>query len=152
MLCVMNKHCRVHSLTERRPLGIPTVRCRAAQETVRALINPIFDAEFHDNSHGFRWNDRWKYPAPNQEVSSGWRDGRGKLMPTRKGIPQGGVISPLLVNIVLNHLDWRLDVMGYKFVRYADDFVVLCKSKRQAEKALQAVRFLPVCLYHPYGW
>jgi RNA-directed DNA polymerase len=37
-----------------RPLGIPAVRCRVAQEVVRSLINPIFDAEFHDNSHGFR--------------------------------------------------------------------------------------------------
>ncbi len=64
----------------------------------------------------------------------------GKLSPTRKGTPQGGVISPLLANIVLNHLDWRLDELGYKFVRYADDFVVLCKTKRQADKAFQAVR------------
>ena len=37
-----------------RPLGIPSVRCRVAQEVVRSLINPIFDAEFHNNSHGFR--------------------------------------------------------------------------------------------------
>ena len=37
-----------------RPLGIPSVRCRVAQEVVRSLINPIFDAEFHHNSHGFR--------------------------------------------------------------------------------------------------
>ena len=37
-----------------RPLGIPAVRCRVAQEVVRSLINPIFDAEFHNNSHGFR--------------------------------------------------------------------------------------------------
>jgi RNA-directed DNA polymerase len=55
-------------------------------------------------------------------------------------LKQGGVISPLLANIVLNHLDWRLDELGYKFVRYADDFVVLCRTKPQAEKALQAVK------------
>ncbi len=60
----------------------------------------------------------------------------GQLLPTRNGTSQGGVISPLLANIVLNHLDWRLEEKGYKFVRYADDFVVLVKSKRQAEKAL----------------
>ena len=51
----------------------------------------------------------------------------------------GGVLSPLLANIVLNHLDWRLEALGYKCIRYADDVVVLCKTKRQAEKALAAV-------------
>ncbi len=45
----------------------------------------------------------------------------GEVRPTRKGTPQGGVVSPLLANIVLNHLDWRLEELGYKFVRYADD-------------------------------
>ena len=51
----------------------------------------------------------------------------------------GGVRSPLLAHIVLNHLAWRLEALGYKFVRSADDFVVLCKTKLQAEKALAAV-------------
>lgn len=64
----------------------------------------------------------------------------GKLKPTRKGTPQGGVASPLLANSVLNHLDWVLDEHGYKFVRYADDFVVLSKSKEEAEKALTVVK------------
>jgi len=72
----------------------------------------------------------------------------GKVLSTRKGTPQGGVISPLLANIVLNHLDWRLDDLGYKFVRYADDFVVLCKTNRQAEKAMQAVT---VCIEEELG-
>jgi len=60
----------------------------------------------------------------------------GQLRPTFKGTPQGGVISPLLANIVLNRLDHELDRQGYKFVRYADDFVILCKSKEQAQEAL----------------
>jgi retron-type reverse transcriptase len=64
-------------------------------------------------------------------------EGEGK--PTRKGTPQGGVISPLVANLVLNHLDWRVEALDYRFVRYADDCVVLCTPKRQAEKALQAV-------------
>jgi group II intron reverse transcriptase/maturase len=64
----------------------------------------------------------------------------GKFVPTRKGSPQGGVISPLLSNIVLNHLDWTLDKKGYKFVRYADDFVILTKSHQEAEKALEEVK------------
>ena len=42
---------------------------------------------------------------------------------TTLGTPQGGVISPLLANIALNSLDWQLHNAGYRFVRYADDFV-----------------------------
>jgi RNA-directed DNA polymerase len=60
----------------------------------------------------------------------------GVFKPTRVGTPQGGVISPLLANIVLNHLDWRLQELGYRFVRYADDFVVLCRTKTEAGEAL----------------
>ncbi len=59
----------------------------------------------------------------------------GVFKPTTVGTPQGGVASPLLANIVLNHLDWQLHKLGYRFVRYADDFVVLCQSKTQAEEA-----------------
>jgi group II intron reverse transcriptase/maturase len=64
----------------------------------------------------------------------------GRLRPTTKGTPQGGVISPLLANIVLNELDWRLEAAGYQFVRYADDFVVLCESRTAAEEALALVQ------------
>ena len=64
----------------------------------------------------------------------------GVFKPTKVGTPQGGVISPLLANIVLNHLDWQLDKAGYRFVRYADDFVVLCQNQAQAEEALKVVQ------------
>ena len=60
----------------------------------------------------------------------------GVFKPTNIGTPQGGVISPLLANIVLNKLDWRLHDAGYRFVRYADDFVVVCRTRRQAQEAL----------------
>ena len=63
----------------------------------------------------------------------------GVFKPTTIGTPQGGVISPLLANIVLNHLDWRLHEHGYRFVRYADDFVVLCPTTAQAEEAWSLV-------------
>jgi len=56
----------------------------------------------------------------------------GKMIPSRKGTPQGGVISPLLANIYLNHLDRFWVEKGYirraKLIRYADDFVILCKD------------------------
>ena len=64
----------------------------------------------------------------------------GVFQPTRVGTPQGGVMSPLLANIVLNHLDWKLHAAGYRFVRYADDFVVCCQSERQAQEALALVQ------------
>jgi group II intron reverse transcriptase/maturase len=60
----------------------------------------------------------------------------GKYIYTRKGTPQGGVISPLLANIVLNKFDWALEKAGYKFVRYADDFVILTKTQETAKRAL----------------
>ena len=63
----------------------------------------------------------------------------GVFKPTTIGTPQGGVISPLLANIVLNKLDWRLEEAGYRFVRYADDFVVVGKDRKQAEAALALV-------------
>ena len=63
----------------------------------------------------------------------------GVFKPTTVGTPQGGVVSPLLANIVLNFLDWTLHQRGYRFVRYADDFVVLCLSRAHAEEALHRV-------------
>ena len=64
----------------------------------------------------------------------------GVFKPTNIGTPQGGVISPLLANIVLNHLDWQLHEAGYQFARYADDFVVVCQDQRQAHEALALVK------------
>ena len=63
----------------------------------------------------------------------------GVFKPTTVGTPQGGVISPLLANIVLNRLDWALHRAGYHFVRYADDFVVVTESTEQAQEALTLV-------------
>jgi len=64
----------------------------------------------------------------------------GKFHPTTKGTPQGGVVSPLLANAVLNKLDTELDKRGYRFVRYADDFVILCKTEQLAHGALEIVQ------------
>jgi RNA-directed DNA polymerase len=56
------------------------------------------------------------------------------------GAPQGAVLSPLLSNIYLNPLDHQMAAAGYAMVRYADDFVILCKSQAEAEQALTQVR------------
>jgi RNA-directed DNA polymerase len=169
-----------------RPLGIPTIKCRVAQEVLRQLINPIFESRFHDNSFGFRPGRNCHQAVERllQHARQGYRyivdvdikgffdniphylimeslaakiaDGNilstiekllnsgvmeeGELRPTPKGTPQGGVISPLLANAVLDHLDWHLEAQKLHFVRYADDFVVLCKTRSEAEKALDVIR------------
>ena len=60
--------------------------------------------------------------------------------PTEQGTPQGAVISPLLANIYLHPLDLRMQAEGWEMVRYADDFVILCRTKAEAEAALQRIR------------
>ncbi len=56
------------------------------------------------------------------------------------GTPQGAVISPMLANLYLHPLDQRMTKLGYRMVRYADDFVILCPSASQAQAALQEVK------------
>jgi RNA-directed DNA polymerase len=67
------------------------------------------------------------------EEAKGWQ-------PTERGTPQGGVISPLLANLYLNALDQQMAAAGREMVRYADDFVILCRSEAEAQAALEAVR------------
>ena len=67
----------------------------------------------------------------------------GKTHPTVKGVPQGGPLSPILSNIVLDDLDKELEKRGHRFVRYADDFAICVRSQRAAERVMQSVkRFL----------
>lgn len=171
---------------QRRPLGIPAVRDRVAQEVIRRLLEPIFERMFHPDSYGFRkkrnchkavrrvlqlfqlgykhvldadikaFFDMIPHSLIMKAVAAEVADGNilglierflksgvmedGKFIPTTKGTPQGGVISPLLANIVLNYLDWHLEKRGYRFVRYADDFVVLTRTKAEAERARTVVK------------
>lgn len=171
-----------------RPLGIPAVRDRVAQEVLRQLLSPIFERRFHDDSYGFRpgrschqavervlelrrqgyghvldadisgFFDNLSHRAVMHELSAVIADGNilrlvekflkagvlegGKFLATRVGTPQGGVASPLLANIALNLLDWHLHERGFRFVRYADDFVVLCQSESQAKEARTEVEHL----------
>jgi group II intron reverse transcriptase/maturase len=168
-----------------RPLGIPAVRDRVAQEALRRLLHPLFEPLFHDASFGFRprrnchqaleqllklhdagyrvvldadicgFFDNLPHAVIMEAVAAQVADGNilrliekflrcgvmeeGVFKPTTVGTPQGGVVSPLLANIVLNHLDWQLHQHGFRFVRYADDFVVLCQTQAQAEEALAVV-------------
>ena len=168
-----------------RPLGIPVVRDRIAQDVLRQLLEPLFEPLFHPNSWGFRPKrnchqavdlvlDIWRKGnrhvldadisgffdnIPHHVIMTGLSnvvaDGNilglvegflrsgvmedGVFKPTHIGTPQGGVISPLLANIALNFMDWHLHHHGLQFVRYADDFVVLCQSEEQAKEALVLV-------------
>ena len=67
------------------------------------------------------------------EEMKGWQ-------PTERGTPQGAVISPMLANLYLNPLDHDMARQGYQMVRYADDLVVLCHSRQEAEQALTQLR------------
>jgi RNA-directed DNA polymerase len=169
-----------------RPLGIPTVKDRIVQQAVRLVIEPIFEAEFHDGSYGFRpgrgchdalrevdrlLEDGYAYVVdadlagyfdsiPHDRLMArveakvsdgrvldlirGWLTadilkGLEQWTPTQ-GSPQGAVISPLLANVYLDPLDAFIAWRGYRMVRYADDFVILCRTREEAEAALAAVR------------
>ena len=173
--------------TALRPLGIPVVRDRVAQEVLRRLLTPIFEPLFHQWSFGFiggrnchmaieqvlefhirdgmnsvvdvdiaKFFDTIPFDIIMDAVAAEVADGNilrliekflkagvmenGVFKPTTIGTPQGGVFSPLLANIILNHLDWQLDAAGYRFARYADDFVVVCRTKSEAQEALATVK------------
>jgi RNA-directed DNA polymerase len=67
----------------------------------------------------------------------------GRLNQTSKGVPQGGPLSPLLSNILLDDLDKELEKRGHRFCRYADDLIILVKSKRAGERVMESIsRFL----------
>jgi RNA-directed DNA polymerase len=72
-------------------------------------------------------------------LKAGILDGLEEIDP-EAGAPQGAVLSPLLSNIYLNPLDHMMARRGTEMVRYADDFVILCRSQSEAEQALQQVR------------
>ena len=67
------------------------------------------------------------------EENEGWQ-------PTERGTPQGGVISPLLANLYLDPFDHKMADVGWELVRYADDFVICCRSESEAQAALAEVR------------
>ena len=171
---------------EKRALGIPTVRDRVVQTALVHVLEPIFDATFHDRSFGFRHgigchdalrcverllSEGYVYVVDadlksyfdtipkdrlldlvkqkvsdsavlalvkkylDQEITfelSTWTTGTG--------VPQGAVLSPLLSNIYLNPMDHLMSAKGFQMVRYADDFVILCRTQEEAEAALAEIR------------
>jgi len=66
--------------------------------------------------------------------------GQGRLFPTERGTPQGGVVSPLLSNIFLTPFDREMCRRGYQLTRFADDWVITCKSAAEARAAIATAR------------
>jgi RNA-directed DNA polymerase len=66
--------------------------------------------------------------------------GRGRLYPTERGTPQGGVVSPVLSNVLLTPFDREMRRKGYQVTRYADDWVITCKSAAEARAAIVAAQ------------
>jgi len=65
------------------------------------------------------------------------------IVPTTMGVPQGGPLSPVMANVVLDELDWELERRGHRFARYADDCNILVKSQRAGERVMASVsRFI----------
>lgn len=165
-----------------RPLGIPTVKDRIVQMSCKMVIEPIFEADFENNSYGFRpkrsakdavreirrsvdkdrmhqvydadlsgYFDNIPHDKLMQLVNKRIIDQRilklirmwlkapifenNQLKKSKKGTPQGGVISPLLANIYLhlvdkavNRKDGHFFKFGVRIVRYADDFILMAKK------------------------
>ena len=64
---------------------------------------------------------------------------KGVIQETRRGTPQGGNLSPLLSNIMLNELDKELEARGLNFVRYADDCLIMVKSEKAANRVMESI-------------
>ena len=168
-----------------RLLGIPTVRDRVVQTTLKLLLEPIFDPHFSPNSYGFRpgRSQHQAVQAAQQIVNSGkpyvvdidlskffdrihhdrliarmgqkiadkrilrlvgimLRSGvmiNGVVNPSKEGAMQGGPLSPLLSNIVLDELDQELEKRGLEFCRFADDCNIFVKSQKAAERVMATI-------------
>jgi retron-type reverse transcriptase len=139
-----------------RSLGISTVVDRVIQQGITEVLTSLYEPQFSENSFGFR-PKRSAHDALNQckrNVDNGYSyvvdmdmekyfDAgavqNGLFEKTTIGVPQGGPLSPLLSNIMVNELDKELERRGHRFVRYADDCMIFCKSRKAAVRTLENI-------------
>jgi group II intron reverse transcriptase/maturase len=171
-----------------RKLGIPTVVDRFIQQAILQVLQPVFDPDFSQHSHGFRPGHRahdavveaqkyiqagrkWVvdvdleqfFDRVNHDVLMGRlarRIGDSRMLrlirryleagimangistERHEGTPQGGPLSPLLANVLLDEVDKELEKRGHAFVRYADDCNTYVRSRRAGERVLKVLRQL----------
>lgn len=122
---------------------------RAVQANIQAGFNWVVDTDlqaFFDRVNHDRLMARLKSRCPDADllrlINRFLKAGvsiEGQVEPTPLGVPQGGPLSPVLANVVLDELDWELDRRGHRFARYADDCNLLVKSKRAGERVMASV-------------
>lgn len=104
-------------------------------------LSKFFDRVNHDllmTQLGYKIKDRRLLKLVKRYLQAGVMD-NGCYRESREGVPQGGPLSPLLANIMLDPLDKELEKRGHKFARYADDFTILVKSQRAGERVLRSI-------------
>lgn len=169
--------------TKQRPLGIPAILDRVAQQALLQRLEPVFEPDWDDASFGYRrhrstkdalakiWRElqagaEWVVDADlsdffgtvdhekllmlvnrriadgrvlgliRQMLAAGYQE-QGQWYPTDHGTPQGSVVSPLLSNLLLTPFDGEMRRRGYQLTRYADDWVVTCRTRQEAIRVLR---------------
>ena len=105
-------------------------------------LKSFFDTVNHDRLMGQlreKVQDRWVLGLIRRYLTAGVVLPDGTREATSQGVPQGGPLSPLLANITLDPLDRELERRGHRFVRYADDFLVLVKSAAAARRVMSSL-------------
>jgi RNA-directed DNA polymerase len=104
-------------------------------------LSTFFDRVNHDllmTLLGYKVKDKRLLKLINHYLRAGIMDGQC-YRESREGVPQGGPLSPLLANIMLDPLDKELEKRGHRFARYADDFTILVKSQRAGQRVLRSI-------------
>ncbi len=117
-----------------RKLGIPTVLDRFVQQAVQLVL--------HDKLMGAiakRVGDKRLLKLIRALLNAGVME-NGLVSPSVEGTPQGGPLSPLLSNLVLDELDRELERRGHRFVRYADDSNIYVRSQRAGQRVMESVK------------